>query len=140
MAANKPSGQRAQPAIGSERSFGLVFSTVFALVALAPLVHSGVPRWWALIVSAGFAITALLIPRILRPLNRIWFAFGLLLHRIVNPIVMAVMFFGVILPAALVLRAMGKKFLRIQYEPGAKSYWIPREQPAPPPRSMSKQF
>ena len=81
-----------------------------------------------------------LAPRLLHPLNRVWFALGLLLHHVVNPVVMALMFYGAILPMALLLRALGKDLLRLKREPQAASYWIAREPPAPAPDSMSKQF
>ena len=74
----------------------------------------------------------------LHPLNRAWLVLGLLLHRVVNPVIMAVMFYGTILPTASLLRALGKDLLRLKREPQATSYWIPRKPPAP--GSMSKQF
>ena len=91
-------------------------------------------------ISAAFAAAAFIAPRVLRPLNRAWYALGLLLHHVVNPVVMAVMFYGAILPMALLLRALDKDILRLKREPQAASYWIPREPPAPAPGSMSKQF
>ena len=140
MAANEPVVSHRKVVAGSDRSFGLVFAGFFALVALLPLVHGGAMRWWALGVAAAFAGAALLAPRLLHPLNRLWFKLGLLLHHVVNPLVMAVMFYGAILPMALLLRVLGKDLLRLKREPAAASYWIAREPPAPAPGSMSKQF
>jgi hypothetical protein len=77
-------------------------------------------------------------PRVLHPLNRAWLALGLLLHHVVNPVIMALMLYGAILPMALLLQALGKDLLRLKREPQATSSWIPREPPAP--GSMSKQF
>jgi hypothetical protein len=140
MATNEPVRTYRKLTVGSDRNFGLVFAAFFALVALGPLVHGGSMRWWALVVSACFVACAFLAPKILKPLNLLWFKLGLALHHIINPIVMAAMFYGAILPMALLLRVLGKDLLRLKREPESASYWIPREPPAPAPGSMSKQF
>lgn len=140
MAANEPVVAHRKTVAGSDRSFGLVFAGFFALVALWPLIHGVSPRWWALALAAAFAAAAFAAPGLLRPLNRAWFAFGMLLHHVVNPIIMAAMFYGAILPMGLLLRALGKDLLRLKRDPAAPSYWIPREPPAPEPGSMQKQF
>jgi hypothetical protein len=140
MAANEPIVSHKKVVAGSDRSFGLVFAAFFAIVALLPASHGAPLRWWALGLAAGFAIIAFIAPRLLHPLNRVWFALGLLLHHVVNPVIMAVMFYGAILPMALLLRAVGKDILRLKRDPQAGSYWITREPPAPAPGSMSKQF
>ena len=77
---------------------------------------------------------------VLRPLNKLWFKFGLLLHAIINPIVLGAMFFVAVTPMALVMRLAGKKLLNMDYEPNAKSYWIERKPPGPPPESVRRQF
>ena len=136
MAANEPVVAHRKVVAGSDRSFGLVFAAVFAVIALFPLIHGVPPRWWSLGIAAAFAAVALIVPRILHPLNRAWFALGLLLHHVVNPVIMALMFYGAILPMALLLRALGKDLLRLKREPEGKSYWIMREPPGP----MDKQF
>ena len=69
----------------------------------------------------------------LNPLNRIWLKFGLLLHRVVNPVIMALLFYGTVLPTGLIARAMGKDLLRLKREPNADSYWIVRAPPGPSP-------
>jgi hypothetical protein len=138
MAANEPVVSHKKVPMGSNRSFGLVFAVFFVLVGLAPAVHGAPLRWWSLGLAAVFATAAFLIPRALQPLNWIWFKFGLLLHHVVNPVIMAVMFYGAILPMALLLRALGKDLLRLKREPEGASYWIPRESPAS--GSISKQF
>jgi hypothetical protein len=140
MATNEPIVSHKKVVMGSNRSFGLVFAAFFSLVALLPAVHGGSVRWWALAVAAAFAAVALVVPRLLHPLNLVWFKLGLLLHRVVNPVIMAVMFYGAMLPMALLLRWLGKDLLRLKREPETASYWIPREPPAPAPGSMSKQF
>lgn len=126
--------------VGSDRSFGLVFAGFFLIVALLPLLHGGPVRLWALAVAAVFMAAAFLTPRLLHPLNWVWFKFGLLLHHIVSPVVMALMFYGAILPMALLLKLLGKDLLRLKREPEASSYWIQRDPPGPAPGSMSKQF
>jgi Saxitoxin biosynthesis operon protein SxtJ len=140
MAANEPVVSHRKVAAGSDRSFGLVFAAFFALVAFLPAIHGAPVRWWAIVVAGAFVAIALIVPRVLHPLNRLWFALGLLLHHVVNPVVMALMFYGAILPMALLLRALGKDLLRLKRDPQAASYWIAREPPAPAPGSMSKQF
>jgi predicted membrane metal-binding protein len=126
------------PKGSSDRGFGLVFAVVFAIVAAWPLMGGGGPRLWALAVAAGFAALAFAAPRALAPLNRLWTRFGLLLARITNPLVMGLMFFAVVTPMGLAMRALGKDPLRRRFEPGAASYWMERRPPGPAP--MSRQF
>lgn len=131
-----------QPAakIGSERAFGLVFAAVFLLVSLWPLVERAPPRWWAIIVAAIFAMSAWIAPRVLAPLNRLWFRFGELLHRIVSPIALGVIFFGVVTPYAVVMRLFGRDALLLRKGSARPSYWVRREPPGPPPDSFHNQF
>jgi hypothetical protein len=125
--------------MGSNRSFGLIFGAFFAILALLPLLHGGPLHWWLLGIALAFVAAALCVPHLLKPLNWVWFKLGLMLHHIINPIIMAVIFYGAITPMALLLRALGKDLLRVRSRPKAGgSYWIPRDTPAP--GSMSKQF
>lgn len=140
MAAGEPIVAHRKTVPGSERTFGLVFAAVFVLIGLWPLIHAHVPRWWALIVALLFAAAGLLVPALLRPLNRAWFKFGLLLHHIINPVIMAVMFYGAFVPMGLLLKLFGKDLLRLRRDPQLSSYWITRQPPGPPPGSMTKQF
>jgi predicted membrane metal-binding protein len=130
--------QTAKP--GSERAFGLVFGGVFLLVALWPLIDRASPRLWAIAVAAGFALCAFLAPRVLAPLNRLWFRFGELLHGIVSPVALGVIFFGVITPYALVMRLFGRDELLLRKSSARPSYWVRREPPGPPPDSFRNQF
>jgi hypothetical protein len=82
----------------------------------------------------------LLRPAVLNPLNRVWLKFGLLLHKVVNPAIMALLFYGTVLPTGLIMRAMGKDLLRLKREPDAASYWIVRAPPGPAPETMKDQF
>ena len=111
----------------SDRSFGVVFCVVFILIGLFPLVRGASPHGWALGVSAVFALAAALRPSVLAPLNRLWTRLGMLLHHIVNPLVMGVMFFLVVLPTGLVMRALGRDLLRQRIDRAATTYWIDRE-------------
>ncbi len=126
---------------GSERSFGIVMAVFFAVVALRPLLHDirSAPLWWALALAAAFLLLAFAVPAALRPLNRLWTRLGLVLSRIVTPIVLALLFYGVVTPVAAVMRLVGKDPLRLRPAPEAASYWIVRPPPGPP-SSMKQQF
>lgn len=126
--------------MGSERSFGLVFTAFFALVALWPLKSGGDLRLWAFGLSAGCLALSLAAPRVLRPLNVVWFKFGLLLHKIMSPLIMGFLFFSTITPIGILLRATGKDPMRLKRDAAAASYWISRDPPGPAPTSMKNQF
>jgi len=125
---------------GSNRSFGMVFAVVFALVGLQPLLSGKEVRIWSLVACTLFLLCALVLPSILSPLRRAWLWFGLRLHRIVSPVVLGVMFFLVITPIGLAMRAMGKDPLRLKFDKVSSSYWIERTPPGPPPESFEDQF
>ena len=124
----------------SDRATGLVFATVFAIIALWPLWKSGAVREWALITAAAITIVALAIPRALGPLSRAWHGLGLVLHRVVNPLVMGLLFYLTVTPTGLLMRLFGKDPLRLRFDPEAKSYWIERRPPGPAPETMRHQF
>lgn len=125
----------------SNRSFGLVFVVVFFLIAVWPVLFgSASVRIWALTISGGLLFFSLIMPRVLSPLNRYWTQFGMMLHRITNPIIMGLIFFLTVTPTALVFKALGKDPLRLKLDPEAESYWIHRDPPGPAPKSMSQQF
>jgi hypothetical protein len=140
MAPNEPVQSHRKVTVGTERNFGIVFAIVFAIIGLAQLYRGGAVRWWAIGVSATFLFCAFIAPRLLRPLNHLWFKIGLLLHHVVNPIVMGALYFGAILPMGLLLRAVGKDLLHLRFDKAAMSYWMSRDPPAPPPGGMAKQF
>lgn len=125
---------------GSDRSFGLVMAAALALVSLFNVWHMGRVWPWTGGLAALLLAAALLRPAILNPLNRVWLKFGLLLHAVVNPIVMALLFYGTVLPTGLVMRALGKDLLRLKRQPDADSYWIVRAPPGPQPETMKDQF
>jgi len=124
----------------SDKSFGLVFAGFFTLVAILPLLHGGALRLWALGVAAIFAIVAFVRPSLLALPNRWWMKFGLLLAKVVNPIVMGLLFYLTVTPTAAIMRAMRKDPLRLKIDKSAKSYWIERTPPGPAPETMSQQF
>ena len=126
--------------VGSERAFGWVFAAVFALIGLWPLLSAESVRLWALIVAALFIAAAYFAPGALKPLNRLWFLFGMLLHKIVSPLVMALLFFVTVTPIAVFMRLAGKDPLRLKFDRAAKSYWIERTPPGPAPETMRNQF
>ena len=124
----------------SERTFGLVFAAFLAIISFVPLLHHGHIRIWSLVLAAAFLVVALAVPKILQPLNHLWFLLGKLLHRIVNPVIMGLLFYIVITPAALLLRLAGKDLLRQKRDPGAASYWVHRTPPGPEPQSLKNMF
>jgi len=125
---------------GSDRSFGIVFAVFFGLVALFPLLHGGHIRVWALPIAAVFAALAWLRPSLLAPLNRVWFRFGLLLHKVINPIILGLMFFAVLTPVAAITRLFGGKLLSLGYDKSLPSYWQRRSPPGPEPDTIRNQF
>ncbi len=120
----------------SARTFGLFFAALFMLIAAWPLFYGGSIRVWASILAALFLAASLLRPALLQPLNRLWFRFGLLLGRIMTPVVMFLIYLLTIVPIGLILRAMGKDPMARRFDPAAKSYWIKH----PGAGSMKRQF
>jgi hypothetical protein len=125
---------------GSDRGFGLVFAGFFGLLTGFSLWHESWAWHWTLPLAVAFLVVALTVPKILAPLNRLWLKFGLLLYKVMNPLVLGLLFFVTIMPIGLVMRAFGKDFLRLKLDRNAKTYWIDRTPPGPPPQSMRNQF
>jgi hypothetical protein len=132
--------EREKPAIGSERSFSLVFAIFFGIIAVWPLASGGAPRFWAF----GVVLVSLLLgyakPALLRPLNVAWFRLGLLMGAVMTPVVMAVLYLTTFLPTSAVLRLMGRDLLGLKREPGQASYWVTREKLGPGQSTMKRQF
>ena len=122
--------------VGSNRSFGIVFFVVFLLISLYPLINSENVRLWSLAVSCIFLILGILNSNLLSPLNKIWFKFGILLGRIISPIVMGIIFFLVVTPIAFIMRLLGKDLLNLKYSDN-QSYWIEKYGPK---SKMKNQF
>jgi hypothetical protein len=122
----------------SNRSFGFVFAAVFALIAFLPLWRGAEPRYWAAGLSLLLIVMSLVRPALLAPANRAWFVVGLVLHRITNPILMAVVFFIGVTPFALVTRVVNPRFARrMRPDASASTYWISRDSGVSP---MDQQF
>ncbi len=127
----------------SDRSFGLTVGGILAGLGLLEALWFGgwtVLAWAVLLTGGALVATALVRPPLLAPLNRAWLRFGLLLFKIVNPIVMFLIYATTVVPIGLWLRLRGRDLLRLRREPAAASYWIPREPPGPAPESMRHQF
>jgi len=97
-------------------------------------------RWWSVGVSAAFALVVMVKPILLSGLNQLWMKLGILMGKVVSPISLGIVFYGVMTPIGAIVRLTGKAPLRLKFEPDANSYWIPREPPGPPPGSMNNQF
>jgi hypothetical protein len=113
--------------ISSERSFGYTVGGIFAALSLIWAYTGHYPYWWALIPAVPLISLAAIRPALLGPLNKLWFKLGMVLGSIISPIVLGIIYFLWITPIALIMRAAGKKFLALDFEPDAKSYWINRE-------------
>jgi hypothetical protein len=124
----------------SNRSFGLVFAGFFAIVAAISAWRHGWMWPYAGALAAAFLIVSFTAADLLTPLNRAWTKLGLLLGKIVAPVVLGLLFFLSVVPIGLIMRARGKDLLRLKRDPNARSYWIERTPPGPPPETMRKQF
>ena len=122
--------------ISSNRSFGIVFFVVFLIIALLPLINEGNLRIWSLTISLIFLILGLINSKILSPLNKIWFKFGLLLGKIISPIVMSIVFFLVVTPIGILMKILKKDLLNLKIN-NNKSYWIEKNEPK---SKMKNQF
>ena len=122
--------------ISSNRSFGIVFFFVFLIIALYPIINSGELRLWSLLISIVFLILGLINSKILTPLNKIWFKFGLLLGKIISPIIMGIIFFCVVTPIGLFMRLLKKDILNLKFS-NLNTYWIKKEGPK---SKMKNQF
>jgi len=133
-------GRKQERQGSSDRAFAIVFAIFFALIGFSPLRTHHPMRWWAFLVAGLFLFVAILKPVWLRPLNKCWTKLGLLMGRIVSPVITAALFYAVVTPTALLFRILGKDPLRLSRDPGARSYWIERQPPGPAPETMANQF
>lgn len=128
------------PKSSSDRSFGVFFSALFCAIALWPLMDGGGVRLWALGIASVLLLLGLFRPGTLAPLNRLWTRFGLLLHRIVSPIMLGAIYVLAFVPTAQVMRIFGYDSMHRSFEPDAKSYWVARDPDDSGPPSMKRQF
>ena len=124
----------------SNKSFGLVFASVCFVVAALIYYYQGTRWYWWLIAGGTFGALAIAAPGVLGPLNKIWGKFGMLLHMVTSPLILAILFFVFVTPVGLLMRMTGKDPLKRRFEPRVKSYWIPREPQGPVPESFKNQY
>lgn len=124
---------------GSERGFGFTFAIVLSLISLLPVIAGKPPVYWLTGLGLLFWLAAVLWPRSLREMNWLWFRFGLLLHHIVSPVILSLLYALGIVPIGLIMRAFGKNLLSLR-KPKTASYWIARKPPGPAPGSLGSQF
>ena len=122
--------------ISSNRNFGIVFFIVFLVVAIYPLINSNEIQIWSLILSLLFLILGLINSKILTPLNKLWFKFGIFLGKIISPIIMGIIFFFVVTPIGFTMRLLSKDILNLKYN-NENSYWIKKTGPK---SKMKNQF
>ena len=122
--------------VSSNRSFGIVFFIFFLIIAIYPLIDKGEIRLWSLIISLIFLVLGLLKSKILSPLNKLWFKFGIILGKIISPLVMAIIFFLVVTPVGIFMRLLKKDLLNLKFNK-TNSYWIEKNGPK---SKMKNQF
>jgi large-conductance mechanosensitive channel len=125
-----------QVKISSNRSFGIVFFIVFLIIALYPKINNQDLRLWSLVISILFLILGLTKSKILAPLNKVWFKFGIFLGKIVSPVIMGIIFFLVVTPTGIIMRLLRKDLLNLKFDK-KKSYWIEKKGPK---SKMKNQF
>ena len=123
--------------IGSNRNFGLVFFIFFLIISIWPLIDGGTLRIWSVVISLAFLFLGLLNSKILSPLNLLWMKFGELLGKVIAPMVLSLIYFLVITPIGLLMRLIGKDFMKKNFSKKNNSYWIKRDKNV---GSMKKQF
>jgi hypothetical protein len=122
------------------RSFGFIMAGAFSVFALLPLIKGGTPVAWLGIIAAIFGVCAAAVPHILQPLNIAWAKFGFVLHSIMSPLILGMMFFLVFTPMGLLMRGLGKDLLRMRLDKAAPSYWLSHDNTRPPTTTMKEQF
>jgi|ERR1700676_406380 len=126
--------------VSSDRTFGLVWTVFLILYGLAPLRHARGVRVWPMALAGVLLLLSLFLPRALHRPNLLWGKIGLLLNRVVNPVVMGLIFYGCFVPVGLLNRMRRKDPLHLRLSPSASTYWIRREPPGSSPASMINQF
>ena len=122
--------------VSSNKSFGIVFSIFFLFISIFLFLNEYPTYYWSLFVSIIFLVLGLMNSKILSPLNLLWFKFGILLGKIVSPVVMGIIFFVVVTPISILLKIFGKDVLNLKFN-NNKTYWIVKDGPK---SNMKKQF
>ena len=133
--------EHAPSASGSDRSFGIVMAVAALLLAIfSPF--SGSTLFSAIVfgISMLLVVSALAAPALLAPFNRLWTNFGKVLHRVVSPLILGVIFYLVVTPTGFLMRLAGKDLLRRNFDRAAKTYWIKRDPAGPAAESLKNQF
>tara|TARA_B100000029_G_C17475629_1_gene923650 strand:+ start:76 stop:459 length:384 start_codon:yes stop_codon:yes gene_type:complete len=120
----------------SNRNFGIVFFIVFLIISLYPLINSENIRLWSLIISLCFLVLGIMNSSFLTPFNKIWMRFGLILGKIISPIVMGFIYFFVVTPIGILLRLINKDILKLKNN-NDNTYWIKKDNTN---SSMNNQF
>ena len=121
----------------SNKSFGIVFFIFFLLVSLYPLLKDNEIRYWSLILSLVFLILGLINSKLLSPLNKLWFKFGVFLGKVISPFIMFIIFFLIVTPIGMIMRILKKDLLNIEFNDKKKTYWIEKSGPK---SKMKNQF
>ncbi|GAC1328962.1 MAG: hypothetical protein NVSMB26_04770 [Beijerinckiaceae bacterium] len=124
----------------SDRGFGLVFAGFFAIVAVVRWWKEHGGAGWFAAAAAAMVLVSLVRPSLLAPFNRVWTKLALVLSKVMNPVIMAILFFLVVAPIGMLMRIMNKRPLALDIDPAAETYWITRIPPGPLPGSMKNQF
>ncbi len=124
----------------SNRSFGSLFVVVFGFFGVLSYLKSG--PWWPLlaVLAVLAALVTLIAPGALTPLNRAWMKLGDLMGRVVNPIVLGILFYGVITPFGVARQLFGADPMKRKLDPKASTYWVDRNPPGPAADSFNNQF
>ena len=124
----------------SNRSFGWTFSGIFLAVGVYGLWRGGAVLSWLLVAAVVMAAVTVTRAAWLTPLNRAWMSLGLLLGRVVNPLVLGLIFFGLFTPVGLVMRMWGRDAMARRFEPELKTNWLKRDPPGPADDSYRNMF
>ena len=116
-------------------TFGILFFIFFLIIGLYPLISNEPIRIWSIILSSVFLIITIINPNLFAFLNKLWIKFGILLAKIISPIIMGLVFFFVVTPTGIFVKILKKDVMGLKRE--ASSYWITRKDKV---QSMKKQF
>jgi hypothetical protein len=128
------------PEVGSNRTFGFVFAAAFTVIFLAPLLQGTPVRWWAGGIALAFVVLSTLAPHLLAPLNRAWHRLGLILGKVVSPLIIGALFLSTVTPIGLLMRLFGKDPLLCRFDRKATSYWTLRANQPSWAESLKNQF
>ncbi len=124
----------------SDRVFGMFFALLALILGVWPMAFGGHPIHALVGIGLLLLVVAAVMPKLLRPFNRLWFEFGLLLHKLISPLVLGLIYLTSVVPVGLLMRMFGKDPLRRRFEPGLQTYWISRDPPGPQADSLPRQF